>query len=100
VSVLEALAAGLPVVASRVSGLPVHFGDAVRFADPGSAAALADALTAVVDDPELRAELARRGRTVVHERFDPSVMVDRYLRLYADLAGPAEQSLDTSGAVR
>lgn len=82
-NVLEAMAAGRPVVASRVAGLLGHFDSAARLVEPGSASALAEAIGDLVADPVARAELAERGRRLVGERFAPEPM----LTAYADLLG-------------
>ena len=60
--VLEAMAAGAPVVTSDVSSLPEVGGDAVEYADPLDATSIAGALERVLRSPERRAELAARGR--------------------------------------
>ncbi|MBD0349330.1 MAG: glycosyltransferase family 4 protein [Thermoleophilia bacterium] len=59
---LEAMACGCPVVVSSAGALPEIAGDAALVVDPHDPAALADALRQVLLDPELRRELARRGR--------------------------------------
>lgn len=101
VSALEAMAAGLPVVASRVSGLAEQLTDGVLFVEPASAGALAGALRDVVGDPALRADLAARGRgTVALERFGADAMVGRYLDLYQQVAGLPRAPLSTSGGRR
>lgn len=100
VSVLEALAAGLPVVASRVVGVAGQFGGAVRLVEPGSAGSLAAALADVVGSPGLRAELAARGRAVAAARLGAAEMVARYLEIYARLARPTGCHLTLSGGVR
>ena len=100
VSVLEALAAGLPVVASRVGGLVEHFADAVRFVEPGSVPAMAEALEHVVTEPWLRADLAERGRRLAAERFGSGSMVGCYLEIYARLAGAASGHLTRAGDPR
>ncbi|WGX95210.1 glycosyltransferase [Nocardioides sp. L-11A] len=87
VAVLEALGAGVPVLASRVSGLVEHFAGAVRLAEPGSAAALAAGLVDLVDDAALRADLAWRGRALVADRFSRARMVAQYDDIYLRLAG-------------
>jgi glycosyltransferase involved in cell wall biosynthesis len=58
---LEAMAAGTPVIAARASCLPEVLGDAARFVPPEDEGALADALVAVLGDPDLRDDLRRRG---------------------------------------
>lgn len=101
ISALEAMAAGLPVVASRVSGLAEQFVDAVLFAEPGSVPALAAALHDVVADPRLRTELSGRGRRLVAaDRFGPEPMAGRYLDLYQRVAGRPRAPLSTSGGRR
>ena len=60
--VLEAMAAGAPVVTSNLSSLPEVGGDAVEYADPFSVVSIAAALERVLRSPERRAELAAKGR--------------------------------------
>jgi glycosyltransferase involved in cell wall biosynthesis len=58
---LQAMAAGVAVVASRGGSIPEALGDAATLVDVGDRAALAGALAAVLDQPELRLDLVRRG---------------------------------------
>ena len=57
----EAMACGVPVVTSNVSSLPEVVGDAGLQVDPTDPAALAAAIARILDQPELAAELRRRG---------------------------------------
>jgi glycosyltransferase involved in cell wall biosynthesis len=59
--VLEAMAAGTPVVTSSRSALPEVAGEAALFADPEDAGALAHALQRVTEDEDLRLRLSRLG---------------------------------------
>ena len=59
--VLEAMACGAPVVASRVTSIPEVVGDAGLLCAPGSVEAFADAVRGLLDDAELRARLRERG---------------------------------------
>lgn len=59
---LEAMAAGVPVVAGRASSLPEVCGDAAHYCDPRDPDDLARKLRDVLDDEALRADLVRRGR--------------------------------------
>ena len=60
--VAQAMAAGTPVITSNVSSLPEVAGDAALLIDPRSQAELRDALARLLLSPDLRAELAGRGR--------------------------------------
>jgi glycosyltransferase involved in cell wall biosynthesis len=59
---LEAMAAGVPVVATRAGAVPEVVGDAAELVVPGDASALAAGLARVIDDAELRAKLVHAGR--------------------------------------
>lgn len=82
-SVLEAMAAGLPVVASRVGGLPelVVEGETGFLVPPGDPSALADAIGRLLDDPQLRERLGSAGRA----RVEASFRLDLSLRAHLDL---------------
>ncbi len=87
VAVLEALAAGLPTVASRVGGIPElianeHTGLLVP---PQDAPALADALVRLLTQPELARRLGATGQTVVRTRFDLATMANSNAILYREL---------------
>ena len=72
---LEAMAAGVPVVASNIDGYAsviTHGADGL-LVRPGDSMALADALTSLVNDPERRAELAAAGRLKVEAYSWPRV---------------------------
>lgn len=87
VALLEALACGLGVVATRVGGTPEIISDAVSGllvppADPG---ALADGLIQTLSDAGLRARLAHAGRARVLGEFTSAAMAARVAALYARL---------------
>jgi glycosyltransferase involved in cell wall biosynthesis len=71
VALMEAMAAGLPVVASRLSGIPelVEHGQTGLLATPGDAAAFATAIWQL-RDPLLRAELGANAQHRVAEQFE------------------------------
>ena len=60
--VAQAMASGVAVVTSNVSSLPEVAGDAAEYADPSSVESIAQALTKVLESPDLRRELGQRGR--------------------------------------
>jgi glycosyltransferase involved in cell wall biosynthesis len=68
----EALAAGLPVVATRVGAVPelAVDGETGLLVPPGDADALVAALRTLVDDAPLRRALGRRARALAVERYD------------------------------
>lgn len=66
----EAMACGVPVVATRGGALPEVVGDAGVLVPPGDADALADAISSLAEAPKRRARLARRGRQRVLAAFD------------------------------
>jgi glycosyltransferase involved in cell wall biosynthesis len=68
----EAMAMGVPVVSTRISGIPEMIDDAVNglLVEPRDAPALADALRRVLHDTALHARLASAGRQRICERFD------------------------------
>lgn len=61
VPLIEAMACGVPVVASRATAHPEVIGDAGLLCEPGNAADLADKIIQVLTDDALRGELVRRG---------------------------------------
>ncbi len=84
-SILEAMAAGLPVVACDVGGVGelVVDGETGILVPPGDAGALAAALERVLADAPLRRALGAAGRQRARERFDLTAFRGAHLRLYA-----------------
>jgi len=82
--VLEAMILGTPVVTSRESSLPEIAGNAALLVDPYDAEDIARAITTIVNDADLRAELSRRGR-VQAGKFSVERYRERVEALYASL---------------
>ena len=82
--VLEAMAAGCPVVASGVGGVPtaIQHGVSGLLVPPRDPERLADALFALLDDDPWRRRLADEGRRIFRERFSATAMARAYERLY------------------
>lgn len=79
-TVLEAMALGLPVIASAAGGLAevVVNGETGRLIPPGDAAAFSAALVSLMVDPGLRRRMGQAGRRRVEQEFTESRMVDEY----------------------
>lgn len=81
---VEAQAAGCPVVATRVGGIPEYVSDGVSgiLCEPGNPKALADAISLVLKDEKLRNRLIDEGISY-SKKFDWEVLTPQYLSLYA-----------------
>lgn len=86
-SILEAMAVGLPVVASGVGGVPevVVEGETGLLVPPGDPQSLADAIERLLDDSALRRRLGAAGRIRVAEQFDLASAQRAHLDLYLSL---------------
>lgn len=88
VSLLEAQAAGVPVVAFAAGGVTEAIVDGTTglLVPPGDSVALVDAVTRLLDDPNLRQRFGGAGRERMTREFAPERMVEDYLALYGELA--------------
>ena len=92
--ILEAMAAGLPVVATRVGGLPeaVVPEDTGFLVNPRDVAGLTASLARLLDDPETGRSLGRRGRERVLAQFSFEAMVSRHQDVWARLLQEKNQT--------
>lgn len=92
IAVAEAMAAGLPVVASRVDGLPevVDHGRTGWLVPPEDEAALVTAWQEVLADPTRAEAVGQAARSAVEERFALERIGERYLALYRSLASAGD----------
>ena len=95
-ALLEAMAAGLPVVATATGGTPdvVVKGETGLLVPAGDASALARAIETLLADAALRERMGRAGQRRVAERFSVKRMVERTQALYVSLLGERAASLD------
>jgi glycosyltransferase involved in cell wall biosynthesis len=89
-AVMEAMAAGLPVIGTAVGGVPelVKSGEHGILVNRGDGLALANSMRILLNDPEKRKAMAHAAHARARERFDARLMVQSYAALYrAAVAG-------------
>jgi glycosyltransferase involved in cell wall biosynthesis len=86
-SVLEAMACGVPVVASRVGSVPdvIEDGHTGRLVEPGDPAALAQAIAATLDGGVTTRRLAEEARRRVESRYSIEHTTEGYQRLFEEV---------------
>jgi glycosyltransferase involved in cell wall biosynthesis len=83
IAALEALAAGVPVVAAGVSGMRDLLGSgAGLIVEDATPPAFARAIESLLDDPAARAAMGERGRALVEERYSVRAMAAGYAEVY------------------
>lgn len=98
VSAIEALAAGTPVVATRVGGVPdvIRDGEDGFLVEPGDIDALSERLMRLAADPALRDRLGASGRERVSGRYGVGRLVEEMDSLYRTLLAESDSSSRTS----
>lgn len=84
VSLLQAAAARVPIIASRAGGMPEAVRDGVNglLIAPGDVEGLACAMNRLLDDASLRARMGEAGRQLMLDEFSPQTMCDGNLAIY------------------
>lgn len=97
--VLEAMALEVPVVATRVAGVPrlIADGENGLLAEPGDLAGLTQALARLLVDAPLRRRLSQAGRTTIETRYSFAARMDKIRAVYDDLLG--RNGTNTAGAL-
>jgi glycosyltransferase involved in cell wall biosynthesis len=86
-SVAEAMASGLPIIASNVGGIPSMIENGVTglLVEPRNPRQLAEAIIALLQNEAERKRLARRAKEVACERHLPSKVAEKTLSVYKDI---------------
>jgi len=94
-AVVEAAAAELPIVASKVGGIPeiIEDGRDGLLVPPGDPTALAAAIQELIDDPVRAQALAAKARRTAFERFSAEAMAAAYMELYEQLVSVSGRSM-------
>lgn len=86
ISLLEAMAAGLPSIASDVGGISSQISTrAVKLVQPGDPKVLTEAILEIWKNNRLREDLGRQGQRFVSEHFTWDMVVDRILGVYREI---------------
>jgi len=93
---IEALAAGVPLVASQSTGIKEYLEDEATglAVDCDSSIGIAAAIARLVDDPMLRMQLSRGGRSLVTKDFDQRVMIRSLERAYTSVLPESRRAPD------
>lgn len=88
-TVLEAMAASRPVIATRVGAVPrvVRDGETGLLVNPGDAAALRDAIARLLTDPDLCQRMSTQAHDWVQRNFTSEVMARQYRTMYDQVLG-------------
>jgi glycosyltransferase involved in cell wall biosynthesis len=89
IAALDAMAAGLPVVATSASGVPelIEDGKTGWLVPPRDAEALADRLRVLLGNPEQRLRMGAAGYARVRDHFNQAQMTQNFAHLYDELLG-------------
>jgi glycosyltransferase involved in cell wall biosynthesis len=94
VCVLDAMACGKPIIASRAAGNPLVVADGINGirVDEGRPEQLAHAIARMADAPALRAKMGAASRKRIEEEFDWPHLARQYLRHFEEILSPSPES--------
>jgi glycosyltransferase involved in cell wall biosynthesis len=95
--ILESMAAGRPVIATKIGGSPEIVVDGVTgyLVPPADSSAMAGAITALLQEPDKAKAMGAAGKRLVEEKFSLRAMVESYERLYRALMAEQQQNCNT-----
>lgn len=99
-AVMEAMSAGLPVVATAVGGVPelVDSGQHGILVPPGDGAAFTNAMRILLNDPHKRAVMAGAGRARAKSAFNVDRMAQGYAKLYREALAASSRGATPAGS--
>ena len=86
-TVLESMACGTPVIATRVGGLPEVVFDNINgiLVEPGSVDALRHALDRIISEDDLRSKMSKNSRKLIENKFSWANIATQYLKIYDNI---------------
>ncbi len=92
-TIAEAMAGGVPVVASRVGGIPgmVKEGETGLLVDPHNTRSIAEAVQKILSDEALARSMGQRGGQAAERRFRASMVCEKTLRAYREVLAESSQ---------
>ena len=91
-SLIEAMACGKPVVTTKVGGIPevIENGKNGLLVEPANSQEMANAITTLLRDEEMRLKMGKRGRKIAEEKYNAEVIARRVLKIYEDILNERE----------
>lgn len=88
-ALLEAMAAGVPVVAAKVGGIPELVEENVSgtFCDPTDPESMRNAVARTLENSEQAQSMAERAKFSAQERYHPEIIAKRHLEIYREVLG-------------
>jgi len=88
-SILEAMAAGVPVIASNVGGIPdlITDGDTGFLIRPGDVDVLSERIRYLIKEESARVRVGKAGKYLVMKNYNPEVVVKQLIRIYRSVLG-------------
>jgi len=85
--VLESMAAGIPVVAAKVGGVPdlIEDGKTGLFCDPLDPISMRTAVEKLLTDSSMASEMAKTAKLIARERFHPHAIASRHVEIYQEV---------------
>ena len=86
-SVIEAMALGIPSVATKVGGIPsiIQDGYTGLLVEPEDSDAIANAVLTLIENPKLRKKIGENGRSFVLKNFDIEKTAKEYEKIYFEI---------------